>query len=185
MISHSIKALSLTMIAAILACDASPTAPGDERLNPLNESSTQGSVLAEIRAATAQFHDVNAAIAAGYVRATPCIQSTVGGEGIRYRNPALFDAVIDLRQPEILIYEPMKNGDLRLVAVQYLVASALWDAAHSSPPSLGDQPFMDRRSPPFGAAFPNYSLVVWAWAHNPSGMYVLQNPAVSCEFADL
>ena len=68
--------------------------------------------------------------------------------------------MIELEQPEILIYEPLKNGKLRLIAVQYLVASALWDAAHSSPPMLGDQPFMDRRSAPFGAAFPNYSLVV-------------------------
>jgi hypothetical protein len=46
---------------------------------------------------------------------------------------------------------------------------------------LGDQPFMDRRSAPFGAAFPNYSLVVWDWAHNPSGMYLIQNPGVSCQ----
>ena len=179
MFAHSMKALSLTMIAAVLACDTSPTGPDVQLLNPTTQSSTQGSILAEIRAATAQFHDVEAAIAAGYTPATPCFPN----EGVRYRKPALFDAVIDVSQPEILVYEPRKNGDFRLVAVQYLVASALWDATHSSPPSLGDQPFMDRRSPPFGAAFPNYSLVVWAWAHNPSGMYVVQNPTVSCEFA--
>jgi hypothetical protein len=99
---------------------------------------------------------VNVAIAAGYVRATPCIYNTLGAEGVRYRNPTLLDAVIDLEQPELLIYEPMKNGDMRLVAVQYLAASALWDATHSSPPSLGDKPFMDRRSPPFGSGLPNY-----------------------------
>lgn len=177
MISHLTKALSLTMIAAVLACDASPTGPGDQGLNPRTQSSTQGSILGEIRAATAQFHDLDAAIAAGYVPATACLQS----EGIRYRNPALIDAVINLEQPELLIYKPIGNGQLRLVAVQYLVASALWDATHSSPPSLGEQPFMDRRSPPFGSPFPNYSLVVWAWAHNPSGMYVIFNPTVSCE----
>ena len=177
MISHSMKALSLAMIVAVVACDPSSTGPDTEALSPLTQSSTEGSVLADVRAATAQFHDVNAAIAAGYAQATPCIAN----EGIRYRNGALLDAVIDPHQPEILIYEPKKNGDVRLVAVQYLVPSALWDATNTSPPSLGDQAFMDRRTPPFGAPVPNYSLVVWAWAPNSSGIYVIQNPAVSCD----
>lgn len=176
MVSHSTKALSLAIIAAVLACDASSTGPGNEALNPQTQSSTQGSILGEIRAVTAQFHDVDAAIAAGYVPVTACIQN----EGVRYRKPALYDAVINLEQPELLIYKPLKTGELRLIAVQYLVASALWDATHSSPPSLGEQPFMDRRSPPFGSPFPNYSLVVWAWAHNPDGMYVIWNPTVIC-----
>lgn len=92
MVSHLAKALSVTMIAAILACDTSATGPGDQELNPRTQATTQGSILGEIRAATAQFHDLDAAISAGYVPATGCNQS----EGIRYRNPALFDAVIDL-----------------------------------------------------------------------------------------
>jgi hypothetical protein len=182
MISHPKKALSLATVAVILACDSAPTGPGDQGLNPRTQASTQGSILAEIRAATVQFQDLSEATDAGYVQGTACISNSLGGEGIRYRKAALFDAAIDLLQPEILIYEPMKNGHMRLVAVQYVVASALWDATHSAPPSLGDQLFMDRRSPPFGSAFPNYALVVWAWAHNPSGMHALQNPAVSCEF---
>jgi hypothetical protein len=176
MISHLTKAVGFTMIAAVVACDTSTTGPRDQALSPRTQASTQGAILAEIRGATAQFHDVNAAVAAGYVVATGCLQN----EGIRYRKPALFDAVIDLEQPELLIYEPLPDSELRLVAVQYLVASAAWDATHSSPPTVGGQAFMDRRTPPFGAAFPNYSLVVWAWAHNPAGMYTLQNPTVSC-----
>ena len=176
MISHLARALSFSLVAAVLACDASSTGPDNQGLDPLAQSSTQGSIIAEIRAATVQFHDVDAAIAAGYIPATGCLNA----EGVRYRNPSLFNAVIDPTLPELLIYEPLPNGNLRLVAVQFLVASALWDQTHSSPPSLGSQPFMDRRSQPFGAAFPNYSLVVWAWAHNPDGMYTLRNPTISC-----
>ena len=135
MISHVTKALSLALIAAALACDATPTAPGEQEVTSRTQASTQGSILGDIRAATAQFHDVELAAATGYVPATACLQS----EGIRYRNPTLIDAVIDLEQPELLIYKPLKSGELRLIAVQYLVASALWDATHSSPPSLGEQ----------------------------------------------
>lgn len=176
MIPHVKKALFIAMIAGVLACDQSSTGPGQPGLYPRTQASTQGSILAEIRGATAQFHELDSATAAGYVRAGSCTNA----EGIRYRKPALFDAVIDLSLPEILLYEPKPDGDLQLVAVQYLVSSALWDATHSSPPSVGDQPFIDRRSAPFGAPFPNYSLVVWVWEHNPSGMYALQNPNVTC-----
>ncbi|HVF38664.1 MAG TPA: hypothetical protein VM939_02115 [Gemmatimonadaceae bacterium] len=173
------KVLSLAVIAAMTACDGSATAPDGQTLEVQLQASTQGSVLAEARAATARFHNVDAAIAAGYVQRTPCLVA----EGIRYGKQSLiFDGVIDSSQPELLIYVPTKSGHLRLAAVQYLVPASLWDATNSSPPSLGDQPFMDRRSPPFGSPLgPNYSIVAWVWMHNPSGMYELFNPAVTCE----
>jgi hypothetical protein len=140
-------------------------------------AATQGALLAEIRAATAQYQNVEAAIADGYVAATPCLPN----EGIRYRKLALIDGVVDPTQPELLLYEVLPNGKLHLAAVQFLVVAAAWDAIHTSPPTLGEQAFMDRRSPPFVAPpFPNYALVVWAWLHNPNGIYELFNPEVRC-----
>ena len=174
--TNSGKALALALFA-VTACDSSVMAPEDERLELRATASTQGSVLAEARAATAQFHDVNVAIAAGYAQATQCL----AGEGIRYRKQSLiFDGVIDVTEPELLLYVPLNDGTVRLAAVQYFIPSALWDATHSSAPSLGEQPFVDRRSPPFGAPMPNYSLIAWVWMHNPAGTYALLNPRVTC-----
>ena len=93
--TNSGKALALALFA-ITACDSSVMGPEDESLELRATASTQGSVLAEARAATAQFHDVNVAIAAGYAQATQCL----AGEGIRYRKQSLiFDGVIDVTEP--------------------------------------------------------------------------------------
>jgi hypothetical protein len=145
---------------------------------------TQGALLAQIRAATARYHRVEVAEADGYERRRfpfppfdpiPCIEA----EGIRYGNLSLFDGVVDPTRPELLLYEPLPNGKLRLAGVQFLVPASEWDSSQGIP-HVGEQPFMDRRLPPWGAPFPNYSLVVWVWTHNPDGMYVLQNPRVTC-----
>lgn len=71
-------------------------------------AATQGALLAEIRAVTAQYHRVEAAVAAGYVAVTACLPD----EGIRYRKAALIDAVVDPTQPELLLYEVLPNGKL-------------------------------------------------------------------------
>ncbi len=107
-----------------------------------------------------------------------------GGKGIHSLRGSLINAIVDPLQPEVLLYEPKMNGQLRLAGVEYLVPSGAWDGLNSSPPLLGDQPFMDRRLPPFGSAFPNYALYVWVWEHNTNGMYFQYNASVSCEYAD-
>jgi hypothetical protein len=87
-------------------------------------------------------------------------------------------------QPELLVYEPRKNGDLELVAVAFVVRASAWDPTHNSPPMLGDQVFEDKRVPDWSSPpFPNYELHVWVWKHNPNGMYATTNPSVSCENA--
>ena len=144
----------------------------------------QNRLLATIRQATAQYHRVDAALADGYVLGSPCEAVPGGGIGIHYRKSALFDAVVDPSQPELLVYEPQQNGDLQLVAVAFVVRAAQWDVANSRPPMLGDQVFEDKRVPDWSSPpFPTYELHVWVWKHNPSGMYATTNPAVSCEFA--
>ena len=166
--------------ATIIACgDASPDPLSprvDESDLRLSAASTQGSVLATVRAATAKYRQVDAAIADGYIRISAC----VADEGIHYLKPALVNGVLDPAQPEHLLYEELPNGKLRLAGVEYVIVSAAWDRNNSTAPLLGDQPFLDRRVPPFGAPFPNYALFVWVWTHNPNGMYTQLNPQVSC-----
>ena len=141
----------------------------------------QNQLLATIRGATARYHQVDAALADGYVLGSPCESMPGQGIGIHYRKPSLLNAVVDPSQPELLVYEPRSNGDIELVAVAFVVPAAAWDPTHSSPPMLGDQIFEDKRTPDWSSPpFPNYELHVWVWKENPNGMYATTNPKVSC-----
>lgn len=164
-----------------------PAGPATRSANAASASAAgaaQNQLLATIRQATAQYHDVDAALADGYVLASPCEAVPEGGIGVHYRKPTLFDVVVDPSQPELLVYEPKKNGDLQLVAVAFVVPAAPWDLTQSVRPTLGGQVFEDKRVPDWSSPpFPTYELHVWVWKHNPNGMYATTNPTVSCEFA--
>jgi hypothetical protein len=108
----------------------------------------------------------------------------MGAMGIHYVNSKLVgDPSIDAGSPEALVYEPEQNGRLRLVALEYIVVQSAWDATHSAPPTLFGQQFNFTASPNrFGLpAF--YSLHAWIWKHNPSGLFSMWNPNVSCASA--
>jgi hypothetical protein len=135
-------------------------------------------LVREVRQATADFRDVNAAIAAGYSSAGSCVSGPeVGAMGIHFPNGALIgDGVLDPQRPEILVYE-QRNGRLRLVGVEYLVFAS----TQTAPPVLMGQHFHYVGSPNRYGLPPFYELHVWAWKDNPHGMFVDWNPAVSCE----
>src|SRR5918993_902058 len=144
-------------VLALAACSDS-TAPPDSA-HPLTTTVAAGSAtelkrtLASIRAATAAFHDVTVALAAGYRQGSPCGSRAEGGMGFHYSNRVLMgivpgtvpirgtDAVIDPERPELLLYEPTEEGGRRLVGVEYLVFAAAWDAVHDDPPTLAGVPF--------------------------------------------
>ena len=149
-----------------------------------SRDATQNQLLASVRGATAAYHRVDAAIADGYVLGSPCEAMPGQGIGIHYRKGSLIDGVVDPSRPELLVYEPRRNGDLELVAVAFVVRASAWDPTHTSPPMLGNQVFEDKRVPDWSSPpFPNYELHVWLWKHNPNGMYATTNPLVSCEAA--
>jgi hypothetical protein len=162
-----------TVAVAIAASQATAAAKPDD--------------LSTARAATAGYHNNDAALAAGYgefkdAQGIACIeQPGAGGMGIHYANGALVgDAVVKAATPEALVYEPTPNGRLRLVAAEYIVFQDAWDATHSSPPSLFGQPFELIESPNRYGLPPFYELHAWLWKHNPSGMFNDWNPLVSC-----
>lgn len=144
--------------------------------------------LAAVRQATAQFHRVHAAIAAGYelgyvngnnVRIiTGCIaHPTAGAMGYHYFNKGLIDdMVIDPLKPEGLVYAPAPNGGLKLVAVEYVVPGLA-----SNPPGVAEPPLV------FGSemhilvpAVGFHTLHAWIWSTNPTGMFAHWNPEVTC-----
>jgi hypothetical protein len=139
-------------------------------------------IVREVRQSTREFLDVDAAGLAGYNSTGSCVSGPqAGAMGVHYVNGTLFgDDALEASSPEILVYEP-RGGKLRLVAVEYVVDAALWDAKKIGPPILMGQHFHYVGSPNRygGGAF--YELHVWAWKNNPSGTFADWNPNVSCD----
>jgi hypothetical protein len=148
--------------------------------------------LAQVRRVTARFHDIEAALEAGYelgwvngsgVRIiTNCVaHPTLGGMGYHYFHPDLVaDLPVDPLEPEALVYAPEKNGKLKLAAVEYVVRGP-----DSNPPGVFPPPIptvlgmeMHILVPPPGPAF--YLMHAWVWKPNPAGMFADWNPDVTC-----
>lgn len=136
-----------------------------------------------VRDSTRRFRDVSVAIAEGYQLQFGCVSgSDEGAMGVHFVNgPLVADGVLDATRPELLVYEPMPNGRMRLTAADYLVIADTWHANNPAPPELMGQLFHLFESPNrFGLpAF--YTLHVWAWKENPSGTFVNWHPNVSCD----
>jgi hypothetical protein len=138
-------------------------------------------VVRDVRRATHEFQNVNAAIAAGYVSTGSCVSGPNGGAmGVHYVNEAFIaDGVLDVQRPEVLVYEP-DNGGLRLVAIEFFVNAEQWDSANAGPPVLSGQHFHYVGAPNRLRNPAYYELHVWAWKRNSSGLFSDWNPAVSC-----
>jgi hypothetical protein len=139
-------------------------------------------LVREVRQATRDFFDPEAATAAGYSSAGSCVSGPQeGAMGIHFPNGTLVgDGELDARHPELLIYE-QRGGRLRFVGVEFLVLAADWDAKQIGPPVLMGQHFQYVSSPNRYGLPAFYELHVWAWRDNPHGMFVDWNPTVSCE----
>lgn len=158
----------------LVGCDDGPT--------QLDEQQQVAELLETVRTATAPWQSLDAAIAAGFEPASPCVASPAGGMGIHYGRMNLVDATVDASQPELLLYEPDTAGNVRLVAIEFLVTAADWDAANDAPPTLAGRAFDDHRAENarHGLPFPHYELHVWAWEDNSAGVFAPFNPAVAC-----
>jgi hypothetical protein len=147
------------------------------------------SLTAVAAAATARFHDLNAAQAAGWnvlvkdKQGIICIDNQpVGGMGIHYANGSLLgDAVVDPTRPEALVYAPNAGGKPKLAALEYIVFASNWTkAGHSGAPELfGQKFFFTPEGNRFGLP-PFWALHAWIWHPNPAGMFQPWNPVVHC-----
>lgn len=132
--------------------------------------------LAAVRQATAKYHDVNQALADGYVPVSACTaEPGLGGMGIHYLNPNLAgDLEFDPQRPELLLYEPTADG-LKLVGVEYFAAYV-----GQPTPELFGQKF-DGPMPGHEPGMPvHYDLHAWLWEANPNGTFTPYNPNVRC-----
>lgn len=145
-------------------------------------------LVAVAREATARFHDVDAARKAGYELGyvngagdriiTGCIaHPTAGVMGYHYFNKALIDdLVVDVGHPEGLVYTSGPEGQLKLVAVEYVVPGS-----GSNPPGVSQPPtVLGMQMHILVPAVGFYIQHVWVWSHNPAGMFVDWNPELTC-----
>jgi hypothetical protein len=145
--------------------------------------------LARAKAATARFNSLTQASAAGYGLPPSgplheCIASFVASEGamgFHFINGALLDTVVDPTAPEALVYAEKANGELELVALEYVVFKEPWDAANDHPPMLFGEMFMEILAPNRYEIPAFYALHAWIWQDNPAGTFAPFNPTVSCD----
>lgn len=165
----------LTTAVAVSACLAAPA-----------NAAPAGSELARARAATAQYHQLSRAEAAGRfelhdLAGISCIDNPAGAMGVHWVDGSLVgDGEVDATTPEAVIYEPQADGSSRLVAVEYVVLASDWAQHHTGTPSLFGQPFeLVHAGNRYG--LPDfYELHAWIWQHNPAGMFEDWNPEVTC-----
>jgi hypothetical protein len=128
--------------------------------------------LAEVRAATARYHQPGAAAADGYVDTGDCVVAPSGGMGVHHVRFDRIDGELDPTAPEILLFEPTTHRD-RLVGVEYAAI-----APEEEPPSMFGEQFDKLVSNGDGTAM--WVLHAWIWRQNPNGTFAPFNPRVSC-----
>lgn len=168
----------LAAIALLVGCGEAPiTEPaGAIRASALSQGSRAAAHadLAALRAATASFQRIEVAQAAGYDLQFPegCFSSPAGAMGFHYLNGAKV-GTLSVTEPQLVMYEPQKNGTMKLIGVEYILPGAPDD----TPPVLFGQTFE------YNTTFGVWALHVWAWKHNPHGLFSDWNPTASCEYA--
>ncbi len=174
----------ITVLGATAGVLIAPALAGDGSLPP---------ALQEVRSEVARYHSLEQALKDGYVHEAgePCVSSPPappspdggGTMGVHVVNPVLMtDPAIDALRPELLLYVPKENGKLKLVGVEYLrrAADQTPPIDPSDKPSLFGRAFdgpMPEHAPGMGW---HYDLHVWVAEANPSGLFAVFNPAISC-----
>ncbi len=160
---HTMTALAVCAAALL----AAPAAVSAQDVN---------AELAALRSATAAFHSLTSADAAGWDEdITGCLSSPQGGMGHHYVNwgELLDGGGLDPLRPEVLVYAPDATGAKRLVAVEYLILGSDLPST-ATPPEMYGQQFH------FNSGFGVWALHAWVWKHNPDGIFADWNAKVSC-----
>jgi hypothetical protein len=150
-----------------------------------NSPTQQDKDVSSLRQAIASIQALSAAQQAGYTVAVgdptdghTCLSDPqAGAMGVHYLNTSLVSGSPVVTQPQIMIYEPQQDGSTKFVGVEFIIPYSV-HGEDQSPPELFGQQFMKN------ATFQLWGLHVWVGRSNPSGMFAMWNPDVSCQFAN-
>lgn len=160
--------------ATTTAVEPETTTTADRMDHPDGDEADPAEIAAA-NLATAGFQDVAVAEAAGYgntMEALGCFESPdAGGMGLHFLREDLMDDVVDIAQPEALVYELDADGEIvGLVAHEYIVPVEAWTS--DQPPTLFGLDFHQH------PVLPLWVLHAWIWKDNPAGMFEDWNPRV-------
>jgi hypothetical protein len=171
-------------VLIVISLEASPAGAADDQAHAQHAAQNQAAGLLKIvRESTERFRDVATAEAEGYGLLFGCVSGPDwGAMGLHYVNlPLVFDGELEATRPEIVIYEQLPNGHLKMTGADYLVLADAWHANHPAPPELMGQ-LLHLFEAPNRFGLPSfYTLHVWAWKENPNGTFVNWHPRVSCD----
>ncbi|HLS47393.1 MAG TPA: hypothetical protein VK012_02675 [Gemmatimonadales bacterium] len=193
-----IPTLSLAGASALLAVAAcageTPTeargtaAPHAHTPDFINAAPEVRAKLLELRRWSAPFHNLAKAAEAGYGVNFGCVDESmtgvprelargmghhVGGgtDGLAY----VLDGVIDIDQPEFLVYAPARAGGgletARLVGFDYFLPDPTPENSLQPDPILGTE-FV------YNPGFDGWMAHIYLWGHNPEGMFENWNASV-------
>jgi hypothetical protein len=173
--------LSLSVPFIVAAAEPPP------HVMPMSSVDQNSPLVNKVRKATAQFTDINVALAAGFAQATPCVSGPdFGAMGVHFvLGTRIAAGTLNATEPEALIYEPLPNGAFRLVGVEFIILQSVWQT--QIPQGSTAAPALEGHLMNF-VEFPNryglpafYELHVWAWEQNPVGSFADWNTQVSCD----
>ena len=161
--------------ALLSACTHRAPGPVQSMGSALADAPAVGRGLRELRAATAPYKNLDAAVAAGYPRtvADCIVDEHHGAMGYHHLNRAYVDGTLDPTKPEFLLYERMPDSSYRLNGVEFIVPYRFW-SRDSTPPVLMGQKLHHENN------FNYWYLHVWAWTDNKDGLFANMNPDVRC-----
>ncbi len=153
--------------------------------------------LAQAKTALAKYQDPMEAVRNGYFSTVSCMEFPTGlnehehgehggmsykpgGMGVHFLNTALIGPTLDPTKPQVLIYEPVADNKLQLVAAEWF--SPVMPGVKEAPKVFGralEGP-MEGHPPIMSPGFHHWDLHVWLWKNNPSGMFSPTNPDLKC-----
>lgn len=178
-----------------LGCEDAPTESGPDPEAPPPSQSPAGAQgqqdreiqgqLVALRQATVSFQRFEQAREAGHgvlvthpTTGASCLaHPTDGGMGRHYLNPDLVDGQVSVTEPEVVLYEPLPGGRLRLVGFEYIIPYAI-RGPEETPPTLFGQDFLHNPT------FELWMLHVYLWKNNPAGMFATWNRRITCDHDD-
>jgi len=120
---------------------------GGSRSEPHKPTPQENALVQAVREATARFKNVTSVNGPGegYELSFGCVSGgDFGAMGLHYVNfPLVLDGEIDVNQPEIVLFEPTRDGRIRITGADFLVLAEDWEAKHpgQGPPQLSGQLF--------------------------------------------
>jgi protein-S-isoprenylcysteine O-methyltransferase Ste14 len=178
------RARSVGALVLVVSTSSSAVLAQHDHTNAAAAKTKASELVRVVRDVTERFKDPAVAESEGYRLAFGCVSGPdYGAMGLHFVNMELVgDPALDPRRPEIVIYEPLPNGRLRLIGADYLVLASAWDGLHpgETPQIMGQLLHLFEAPNRFGLP-PFYTLHVWAWKENPTGTFVNWHANVSCD----